>query len=1080
MRRYLLAATMLSCATAQAQTVNLNLSAVNSASGFMSDNTSTWSTHYVWGGSESKLTATDEVQNWSPSAITQNPAGGVTLTASDNNGNITSGTLVSATETNGTGANPSYGMPQAGGFTFTYGYFAIAVQGGMPSDPGTWAAFWSMPLQAGVACEIDVDEAVFNDPSKADGSLHDGGTGYSTNEVPVPNFNPNGTNIYGVDWEPNTITWYYNGVQVGQVATPASCHTPHYLISNLAIGGSSSWPAGYAPYAGETVQMNIQSITYNPSGFNGGGSGTYSGALASAPAATPTTAASPVTTSAAVAPPPTATSAPTGAVGSCGATASSAASVPLFGPGSGPTVTATPASLQGILSSATPGETIQLGSGTYSPFTVSNSGTQGQPITIQAAPGATPIVAAGTSAWAGVQISANWVTVQGLSIQGQAQNMSLAAAQSAGLGGSTYNTNGIQVGTVGAAPVAHVQILNDKITNMPGGGIVGVYADYLTFMGNNVTGSAHFSHYAASAISLGFSKDVDSNTGTKNYIVGNIANNNAELVNNIVNGPGLGITDGSGIIVDDNSNDQNNNVPYDGGTLVSDNQTNNNGGSGVRVYSSNNVSVNNNAASGNGAGDIDIEGGANNSQSGNSSEPGCQTVSAAATVPTPAFASALPPASVSPAPLAMTTSTPAEAPSAVSVAPPAAATPVATSAALLPPVEVQSCAATPTGAGGFHVAGGQIIGPNGQPWVARGINLYGPMAGSTNNGAMLTQTFTGLNFVRYIARPLLDPSTYDAFASAMTAQGIVVEFEDHPDGGGGVDAPYTGAQLATESAWYAGMAAHFASNPYVWFGTFNEPGIGQPGQLSAWQKATYKAVRSASNAILMVEDSDVVSALVPSVYAGMTNIVWDQHFYPNRDSYSGDPTAIANAINATIANDQTITSADGVVPVIIGESGPSTSGLGLDTNGYATVTGLINAAQTATMGGLAPFTWYPGFSSPNNLTDESGNPTAPYGQMVKLYINTDTVPLSACQTTQRGQQTLATAQATLQAQPPAAQSAAPVEAAPSAPASLATSAMEADAQQQVDAIQAQTPAIDTAIAATQAKIQAALAAQAPQ
>jgi hypothetical protein len=219
------------------------------------------------------------------------------------------------------------------------------------------------------------------------------------------------------------------------------------------------------------------------------------------------------------------------------------------------------------------------------------------------------------------------------------------------------------------------------------------------------------------------------------------------------------------------------------------------------------------------------------------------------------------------------------------------------------------------------------------------------------------------------------------------------------------------------------MAGNFAGNPYVWFGTFNEPGVGGPGQLSAWHKATYDAIRSESQAILLIEPGgsrpwNLVDALVPSVYAPMTNIVMDPHVYGYQNNYSSDPKSITDNVNGMVAAAQKITSASGKVPVIIGESGPSTTGGALDPNGYATVEGLINVAQSGKMSGLAHFTWYPGFQSPNNMTDSAGNPTQPYGQMAQLNINTDVVPPTACQATATAQNTLnvITAQVTAQAQ----------------------------------------------------------------
>ena len=314
-----------------------------------------------------------------------------------------------------------------------------------------------------------------------------------------------------------------------------------------------------------------------------------------------------------------------------------------------------------------------------------------------------------------------------------------------------------------------------------------------------------------------------------------------------------------------------------------------------------------------------------------------------------------------------------------------------------------SCSAMGSRGSGFRVANGAIIGPNG-PYIVRGINIYAHSMDAANNGASIKATFKGLNFLRYITRPLNAPGTYDPVVNYLTPLGVVVEFEDHPDGGGAQGLVYTGPQLAAESAWYAAMAAHFKDNPYVWFGTYNEPPT-KGGSLSAWQRATYDAVRgTGNNNPIMLEVSGSRSwtlqkTMEPSYYATMTNVIWDVHIYPYQNYYNTDPTSITDNINAMISASQTIQSADGIVPVIVGEAGPSASE-GVAPNGYATIEALINVAKKGSMGGIAPFVWYAnaevGSDSPNNLTDRNNNPTNPYGRMVQRYIGTDTGPPTQC------------------------------------------------------------------------------------
>ena len=64
-----------------------------------------------------------------------------------------------------------------------------------------------------------------------------------------------GYHTYGVDWQADTITFYFDGVAVKQMATPADMHQPYYMIANVAVGGY--WPGDPS---GETSQMKIDYI----------------------------------------------------------------------------------------------------------------------------------------------------------------------------------------------------------------------------------------------------------------------------------------------------------------------------------------------------------------------------------------------------------------------------------------------------------------------------------------------------------------------------------------------------------------------------------------------------------------------------------------------------------------------------------------------------------------------------------------------------------------------------------------------------------------------------------------------------
>jgi hypothetical protein len=397
------------------------------------------------------------------------------------------------------------------------------------------------------------------------------------------------------------------------------------------------------------------------------------------------------------------------------------------------------------------------------------------------------------------------------------------------------------------------------------------------------------------------------------------------------------------------------------------------------------------------------------------------------------------PAAASAAPTGTTAATAPAAPA----QPHAATTP--TPAAIMPPAPV--CGGGPA-SGGFHIVNGQIIGPDGNPFIARGVNVYDNEMGDAD---AIVATFTGVNFLRVNIHSYQDPSAYQSFITQMTSQGRVVELEDHPDGGGGQDAPFQGAQLAAESAWYASVAKAYANNPYVWFGTFNEPGQGSAGQLSAWHRATYQAIRGAgNNNPILIEPGgsrpdNLVDALVPSVYLPMTNVIMDPHIYGYQVNYSTDQaTNDANA-QAMVAAAQTIKTADGTIGVMIAEYGNSTDGTTIDQNGVQNVTAVVNMGAAGKVGSAA-WAWNPGGNEDKLMNSSLTEPTSPYGQQVQLYINTTVQSCSATQTTANAQ-AATTAITAAMAQDPAT----PAVAAPTA-ASAVQAAQNATLAQQEQAI----------------------------
>ena len=141
--------------------------------------------------------------------------------------------------------------------------------------------------------------------------------------------------------------------------------------------------------------------------------------------------------------------------------------------------------------------------------------------------------------------------------------------------------------------VHHIDIENNVAHDSGCGGIDVVNADYVTVIGNTVYNNAFTSPNQCSGIDLYHLTDFDSGTGFRNTVAGNMAFANFDGVSV----PGTTYTtDGNGIIIDDSRHTQSDNAAYHGATLVYGNVVFGNGGVGVQVFSSDNVTVANNTA----------------------------------------------------------------------------------------------------------------------------------------------------------------------------------------------------------------------------------------------------------------------------------------------------------------------------------------------------------------------------------------------------------------------------------------------------------------------------------------------------
>ena len=146
-------------------------------------------------------------------------------------------TAIQKTETCGSTEPYASGLITSNGkFEFTYG--AVEARIYTPAAPdgsiANWPAFWSDGQSWPADGENDVMEGLggdacfhFHSPSGRPGGCASGEYDYT------------GWHTYGADWEPGSVTYYYDGVRVGQI-TLGITSAPQYLILDNAVGGGGT------------------------------------------------------------------------------------------------------------------------------------------------------------------------------------------------------------------------------------------------------------------------------------------------------------------------------------------------------------------------------------------------------------------------------------------------------------------------------------------------------------------------------------------------------------------------------------------------------------------------------------------------------------------------------------------------------------------------------------------------------------------------------------------------------------------------------------------------------------------------
>ena len=134
---------------------------------------------------------------------------------------------------------------------FKYGRIEARIKG--PVGPGTWGAFWMLGADIDERrwpwCgEIDITELIGKEPNTNYGYLHgllSGGYGGRGTTVSMPDGFSDEYHTYAIDWLPDQIDWYVDGVLFGsQPKVDRDWVFDHefYLVMNLAMGGNLGGP----------------------------------------------------------------------------------------------------------------------------------------------------------------------------------------------------------------------------------------------------------------------------------------------------------------------------------------------------------------------------------------------------------------------------------------------------------------------------------------------------------------------------------------------------------------------------------------------------------------------------------------------------------------------------------------------------------------------------------------------------------------------------------------------------------------------------------------------------------------------
>ena len=125
-------------------------------------------------------------------------------------------------------------------FAQKYGYWESRMR--WSGGKGIWPAFWLLPQDGRWPPEIDIMEALGDQPSRVFSSTHSNIAQHNTTLPVTLAGSSNKFHTYGALWLPDRIEYYIDGKKTVSIPVSADMTQPMYMVLNLAVGGN--WP-GY-------------------------------------------------------------------------------------------------------------------------------------------------------------------------------------------------------------------------------------------------------------------------------------------------------------------------------------------------------------------------------------------------------------------------------------------------------------------------------------------------------------------------------------------------------------------------------------------------------------------------------------------------------------------------------------------------------------------------------------------------------------------------------------------------------------------------------------------------------------------